>query len=225
MDNLGIWNKFSRPPKEALKTIGGGRLKGMSDVNPQWRLKAMTEQFGAIGIGWKYKIVEHWNEAMNGEVACFVKIELFFMNGEVWSEPIEGLGGSMLLTKESKGLYLSDEGYKMALTDALSVAMKQLGVAADIYAGLWDGSKYRETPPTKQPDRVEITEAQQAYIDAVGEKLIDSLPENMAIDTPKLAALLFSLSGKYPDNLATAGTAANVIVSTNKIQSICKAMK
>ena len=34
---------------------------------------------------------------------------------------------------ESKGAYVSDECYKMALTDALSVAMKALGVAADVY--------------------------------------------------------------------------------------------
>ena len=26
MDNMNIWNKLSRPPKEALKTISGGRL-------------------------------------------------------------------------------------------------------------------------------------------------------------------------------------------------------
>jgi uncharacterized protein YajQ (UPF0234 family) len=39
----------------------------------------------------------------------------------------------------------------MAVTDAISVAMKMLGVAADIYAGKFDGSKYlRETKP--EPD-------------------------------------------------------------------------
>ena len=32
----------------------------------------------------------------------------------------------------------------MAITDALSVAMKMIGVAADIYAGRWDGSRYNE---------------------------------------------------------------------------------
>ena len=41
----------------------------------------------------------------------------------------------MLVTKERDGLRTNDEGFKMATTDALSVAMKMLGVAADIYAG------------------------------------------------------------------------------------------
>jgi len=53
----------------------------------------------------------------------------------------------MLVENESKGPHTSDEAYKMALTDALSVAMKALGVAADIYLGMWDGSKFRDEPP------------------------------------------------------------------------------
>ena len=62
------------------------------------------------------------------------------------------------MAKESKGLYSSDEGYKMAVTDALSVAMKSLGVAADIYAGKWDGSKYadaKEAPQEKPSEPIE----------------------------------------------------------------------
>ena len=35
----------------------------------------------------------------------------------------------------------------MAVTDAFSTALKMLGVAADIYAGRWDGSKYKESLP------------------------------------------------------------------------------
>ena len=38
-------------------------------------------------------------------------------------------------------LYLSDEAYKMAYTDALSVACKALGIAADVYYEK-DKSKY-----------------------------------------------------------------------------------
>ena len=45
------------------------------------------------------------------------------------------------MAKERSGLYTSDECFKMALTDAISVACKALGFAADIY---WeaDASKY-----------------------------------------------------------------------------------
>ena len=62
-------------------------------------------------------------------------------------EPIVGVGGNHLVTKEKAGLRNNDECWKMAVTDALSVALKMLGVAADIYAGRWDGSKFRDEEP------------------------------------------------------------------------------
>jgi len=142
--SLELWNKLSRPPKEALKQITGGRLNGKSDINPQWRMKAITEQFGPCGIGWKYEIVKMWREdASAGEVFAFVQVAVHVKDGEKWSDAIPGIGGSMLVAKEKSGLYNSDEGYKMATTDALSVAFKALGVAAEIYMGNWDGSKYK----------------------------------------------------------------------------------
>jgi hypothetical protein len=54
-----------------------------------------------------------------------------------WSKPIYGTGGNKLLEKGRA----SDEGYKMALTDALSVACKALGIGADVYYAK-DKTKY-----------------------------------------------------------------------------------
>lgn len=143
-ENLKIWNAVKRPPSSALKQIQGGRLSGKTDISPQWRYKTMTEQFGICGIGWKYEIVRLWTEpAPDNQVFSHAQINLYIkFNGE-WSQPIPGVGGHMMVEKESKGLHTNDEGYKMAITDALSVSMKMIGVGADVYAGLWDGSKYR----------------------------------------------------------------------------------
>lgn len=150
MNNLDLWNKIKQPPLTALKEIKAGRLKGKSDINPQWRMQAMTEQFGACGTGWKYTIDKLWTEAGSDEqVMCFALVSLFTHNGQAWSDAIPGIGGSMLITKGLSGLHSSDEGYKMAVTDALSVAMKSLGMAADIYLGNFDGSKYKVTAHPK----------------------------------------------------------------------------
>ena len=48
------------------------------------------------------------------------------------------------MTNEKNGLYTSDECFKMALTDAISVACKALGIGADVY---WDkdSTKYNQT--------------------------------------------------------------------------------
>jgi len=86
---------------------------------------------------------------------------------DVWSDAIPAIGGSVLVSKESAGLHASDEGYKMAITDALGTAMKMLGVAADIYAGLWDGTKYKdavETTPVKDTTEPMITTPQTKKI-------------------------------------------------------------
>jgi hypothetical protein len=142
-ENMTVWNKVKQPPSSALKQIQAGRLKGKTDINPQWRYQALTELYGPCGIGWKYEIARLWNEpGPDGQVFAFAEVRLYTRNGEGWSDPIPGAGGSMLVDKESRGLHASDEGYKMAITDGLSVACKMLGIAADVYAGLWDGSKY-----------------------------------------------------------------------------------
>lgn len=142
--NLSIYNKVRSVPQTALKTIGAGRLKGMSDVNPVWRILAMTDTFGVCGIGWKYEITKQWTETFGNEVKGFCNINLYVKVDGEWSDAIPGTGGSSFVTMERNGAYVSDEVYKMALTDALSVAMKSLGVAADIYfaKGADLGTKY-----------------------------------------------------------------------------------
>ena len=142
MSNLYIWDAVRQVPENAQKPISGGRLKGMTDINPMWRIKALTEQFGVCGIGWKYEIVEKKLESgANGEIAAFVDINLFIKVEGEWSSAIPGTGGSSFVANESKGLYVSDECFKMALTDAISVSCKALGFGANTY---WnkDKSKY-----------------------------------------------------------------------------------
>ena len=84
------------------------------------------------------------------------------------------------MTAEKSGPHVSDEAFKMALTDALSVALKMIGVAADIYLGLFDGSKYVEQKTTTQ--KTEVTVGDIAY---VGKQI-----ETLGIDKEKFLAFL-----------------------------------
>lgn len=143
---MDLYERFRAVPDTAKREIGAGRLKGKTDINPMWRIKALTESFGPCGIGWKYKIIREWMEpGANGEIAAFMDIELFYKLDGQWSEAIPGTGGSAFVAKERAGLYTSDECYKMALTDAISVACKSLGIGADVY---WqaDSTKYTSSP-------------------------------------------------------------------------------
>lgn len=144
-DSITIYDNLSHPPKSALKPIVGGKMRGKTDINPQWRYRAMTEQFGLCGIGWRYEIRRLWTEdGANGEKLAFAEVAVFVKDGDVWSDAIVGVGGSCLVTTEKGVLVSNDEGYKMAITDAFSTALKMIGVAAAIYAGAWDGSKYND---------------------------------------------------------------------------------
>lgn len=150
MENLEWYEKFKTVPENAQKPIEAGRLKGKTDINPMWRLKVLTEQFGPCGIGWYYETTRKWIEESGQEAAAFVDIKLYVKVDGEWSKPIEGTGGSMLRMSESKGLRTSDECYKMATTDALSVACKQLGIGASIYWNESD-SKYAKKTDTDTP--------------------------------------------------------------------------
>lgn len=154
MDNLQFYNDFREVPKTAQKPIEAGRLKGMTDINPMWRIKALTEKFGPCGIGWKYTIYSQWMEpGADGVISAFCNIGLQYKWEGEWSEPIPGTGGSAYVAKERNGLYTSDECYKQALTDAVSVAAKALGIGADVYWGQ-DATKYGKTPdgePRQKP--------------------------------------------------------------------------
>jgi hypothetical protein len=174
-DNLKIYNSVRTVPQEAQKPIAGGRLRGKTDINPMWRIKALTEQFGACGFGWYAEITEHWLEnGASNEIACFVRINLYVKVDGEWSKPIAGVGGNLFVESELKGLHTSDECYKMAYTDAISVACKALGFGADVY---WekDKSKYdaapqpktqQSTPPptTTTPKTNGISEAQRKML-------------------------------------------------------------
>lgn len=157
MSNLKYYDRLKVVPPEALRTIQSGRLKGKSDINPMWRIKAMTENFGICGIGWKYVITKQWTETFGSEVKAYCNIDLFVKIDGEWSDAIQGTGGSSEVTMERNGAYVSDECYKMALTDALSVAMKALGVAADVY---FEKGKYLIDHDSKY-DLVDSQAAQQ----------------------------------------------------------------
>ena len=145
--SLELYNKVRNVPLEAQRTIRGGRLNGFTDINPMWRIQILTEHFGVCGIGWKPEIVKQWLESYsNGEVAAFCDINLYIKQDGAWSDAIPGTGGAKFVAKESSGMYVDDEAYKKAYTDALSVACKMLGIGADVY---WsEGSKY----PTQQAE-------------------------------------------------------------------------
>lgn len=144
--NFEIYDQLSSVPVGATKPITGGKLKGYTNITPQWRYERLTEVFGPCGFGWKYDKPEfELVPAPNGETVVFCSVNLYVKwNGE-WSEPIPGEGGNKFISVYNNGSSeVSDECRKMALTDALSIAAQRLGLAARVYYREGRDSKYYE---------------------------------------------------------------------------------
>lgn len=161
--NMEFYDKFRSVPKEACKEIGAGKLKGFTDINPMWRIKMLTDAFGPCGFGWYIESENHWTDSLGNEIGVFCKVALKVKHPQTgeWSAPIIGIGGSKLAGK-GKGDGIDDEAYKMAYTDAISIACKNLGMAADIYYAK-DRTKYNsyvestQTAPAPAPAKEKPT--------------------------------------------------------------------
>lgn len=178
MENMEIYTRVMETPKTALKAISAGRLKGMSDINPMYRIQKLTETFGPCGFGWKYTITgKEIMDGANGEKIAIVDIDLYVKwNGE-WSEAIPGTGGASFIANERNGAYTSDECYKMGLTDALSVACKALGVGADVY---WSAGHTKYDAPRQTAQNAPRQPQAQAQVNTPAQ------PQNIAQSAQKL---------------------------------------
>ena len=107
MENLELYNKVREVPQDAKKTISAGRIKGFTDINPMWRIKCLTEQFGPCGIGWYYKTVEKWTETVGDETCAFVMIELYVLyDASGLSQSLEPVEADWQPTSGQEFMYL-----------------------------------------------------------------------------------------------------------------------
>ncbi len=230
MDNMSIYNNLCTPPNDALKSIGFGSLKGFSDINPQWRYEAVTNQFGPCGTGWKFTIDSHWIQPVStGETMVYVMISFYYKDGDKWSEPIPAYGGDYLVKKDKNGIHGNDEAMKMAVTDALGTSMKMIGVAADVYRGLIangaSDSKYarRDYMAQTAQNRPQQPAKQNAGTykggsDEIRHKAIESLKAEVGrigCTWDEVTAIANYKIGKDPKEM----TAGNIAMLTNNLET------
>jgi hypothetical protein len=220
-DNMKIYEALATPPNDAVKTIGAGKLKGFSDINPQWRYEALTNLFGPCGIGWKYTIDNwHTQEVSTGETMVFVQVSLYIKDKDTWSEPIPAFGGDFLIKKDRNGTHGNDEGFKMAITDALGTACKMIGVAADIYRGLIakgaSDSKYARREYSQQQT---VPPAVHSSQDAMRKKALEALGNKMK-ELGVLKEEVSALAGTKYGKLSTREMTTNEICDlTNNLKT------
>jgi len=150
-ENTKLWDILGRTdPKHTKQFKRGGGFKGTA-IKPMWSFRRMTEEFGPCGIGWG--VGEPSFQVVNGdnrEVLVYCTVKVWFKQDDNHSQHIYGVGGDKVVTyiKESKEYNRperwesDDEAFKKAFTDAVTNALKLIGVGADVHMGLFDDSKY-----------------------------------------------------------------------------------
>ena len=208
-DNMRFYEASRSVPEEAQKQFSNGSFSG-TDINPMWRIKKLTEMFGPCGVGWYYEIISERSEAILDTVMAIVDLNLYIKVDGDWSKPIFGTGGNTLIRTTKTGPKPSDEGYKMALTDALSVACKALGIGADIYFSK-DRTKYTQYA-TGESAQGSAEAAREA-----GQKKLEEMEAQMAEAAQKPARgpatdeqLAYIMDNADPELLATAQNAFGI---------------
>ncbi|MGH1478798.1 MAG: hypothetical protein ACRBM6_08760 [Geminicoccales bacterium] len=143
-DKLMWWDRLGKTDPAHTKGFSRpGGFKGTA-VKPIYQIQKMTEHFGPCGSAWK--ISEPTFTLVNcegGEVAVFCNVTVSIKANGDFSAPIPGVGGDMVVKKFRNGnVFIDDESYKKAYTDAVGNALKFLGMSADIHMGQFDDAKY-----------------------------------------------------------------------------------
>jgi len=146
-DHLALWKVLKRTDPKATKPFQrAGGFRG-TQIDPAWRLQMMTEIFGPVGKGWGYEQLE-WTIA---ERMVFICCRVWYIDPETGEKFFTGpqWGGTEMVRRSRDGSERpDDECFKMSMTDAIGKCMLQIGLAADIYLGMFDDSKYREESET-----------------------------------------------------------------------------
>jgi len=147
-----LWDRLGKTdPKHTSKFQRAGGFKGTA-IKPIYSIHRMTEEFGPCGAGWginepTFQLVHGNDEVL---VYCYVSIWHGTRDNTVF-----GVGGDKAIGKNRNGAFTDDEAFKKAFTDAITNAMKYIGVSADVHMGLFDDSKYvesvRQNPHVTRP--------------------------------------------------------------------------
>lgn len=160
MSNTRLWDKLGKTDPSATKAFTrAGGFKGTA-IRPMWAFKRMTEEFGPCGIGWgvnepSFQVVP----GSEGEVLVYCTVSVWCaesLDSNSINTPVFGVGGDKVVTKDRNGLRSDDEAFKKAYTDAITNALKLIGVGADVHMGLFDDNKYvrqmeEEFAPEQEP--------------------------------------------------------------------------
>lgn len=155
--NTELWDKLGKTdPAHTKGFTRGGGFKGTA-IKPMWSYRRMTEEFGPCGIGWGVNEPSFQVVPVGEEVLVYCTASIWYRTSAtptteakeagaqvIYSDQhtVYGVGGDKVVAKFNSGAKSDDEAFKKAFTDAITNALKLIGVGADVHMGLFDDSKY-----------------------------------------------------------------------------------
>lgn len=175
----GLWRELCRVNPAATKPFQkAGGFRG-SQIDPTYRLQQMTEVFGPVGHGWGYTVTNRRQETWGNSTVAFATIRAWYIPPDqepVWRKDANGNEdrssppSNAYWTGEQDGGTVGDrapdEVWKMTITDGFGKCVLQIGLAADVYLGKMDDSKYKE-----DEQRAYASDRAQALLKDLAEKL------------------------------------------------------
>jgi len=142
MDNLELWQRFADIDPKFTKPITGKQYRGTSP-NPHYVIRCLTEMFGPVGRGFGWEVTAEGFQPLGDEVLHWCRIRFWHGDGKGF----DAYGQTKALSIVKRGTpqqyaMVDEDAPKKSLTDAITKAASQVGVAANIFLGRWDDSKY-----------------------------------------------------------------------------------
>lgn len=174
MSNTELWDKLGRTdPKHTKGFSRAGGFKGTA-LKPMWAYHRMTEEFGACGVGWGINAPTFQTVATTeGEVLVYCTVSIWH---GVKENIVHGVGGDKAVSKRKDGaMFSDDEAFKKSFTDAITNALKLIGVGADIHMGLFDDAKYVQEVAKEFEPPDEVEDSRIRYIEACNEQILNAI--------------------------------------------------
>lgn len=206
-ENTKLWDLLGRTdPAHTKGFTRGGGFKGTA-IKPMWSYRRMTEEFGPCGQGWGI-------DAPQFQVLAGAEDEkLVFCTATVWylhegeRRLLIGVGGDKAVAKNKFGLSSDDEAFKKSFTDAVTNALKMLGVGADVHMGKFDDSKYVNTMREEFADEVAAEQPAKSSAALKRDDAWNKLMFQLSVDFGDCKSLvtLSKLRAEYREKAKTEG--------------------
>lgn len=153
--NLDFWEKVCQTDEKFTQSFTNARGVNLTAIDPMYRIRTLTEQFGPCGIGWgvrneKFDTVHFPPEKSHYDLLTYHAEFWYLLEGDIHIIPIASDVPFFEYDGVNQKWYRTQDPVKSVKTDALTKGISWLGFQADTYMGRFDahpaGDEKKETP-------------------------------------------------------------------------------